>query len=91
MTLSDLASIGSLVSRFAVLVSLIYLAQQTRQNSKHTRALTRLHGGACAEALAMAYEIIMREMQGYRCVMVFRLLAESIGQTREAAHSHPHW
>ena len=39
MTLSDLASIGSLVSGVAVLVSLVYLAQQTRQNSKHTRAL----------------------------------------------------
>jgi hypothetical protein len=39
MTLSDLASIGSLVSGLAVLVSLIYLAQQTRQNSKHTMAL----------------------------------------------------
>jgi hypothetical protein len=39
MTLSDLASIGSLVSGVAVLVSLIYLAQQTRQNSRHTRAL----------------------------------------------------
>jgi len=39
MTLSDLSSIGSLVSGIAVLVSLIYLAQQTRQNSKHTRAL----------------------------------------------------
>jgi hypothetical protein len=39
MSLSDLASIGSLVSGLAVLVSLVYLAQQTRQNSKHTRAL----------------------------------------------------
>lgn len=39
MTLTDLASIGSLISSVAVLLSLIYLAQQTRQNSKHTRAL----------------------------------------------------
>ena len=39
MTLSDLASIGSLVSGVAVLVSLVYLSQQTRQNTKHTRAL----------------------------------------------------
>jgi hypothetical protein len=39
MNLSDLAAIGSLVSGIAVLVSLVYLAQQTRQNSKHTRAL----------------------------------------------------
>jgi hypothetical protein len=35
MTLSDLSSIGSLVSGIAMLVSLIYLAQQTRQNVKH--------------------------------------------------------
>ena len=39
MTLLDLASIGSLVSGLAVLVSLIYLNQQTRQSAKHTRAL----------------------------------------------------
>ena len=39
MSLSDLASIGSLVSGVAVLVSLIYLSQQTRQNTKHSRAL----------------------------------------------------
>jgi hypothetical protein len=39
MTLSDLASIGSLVSGVAVLASLIYLAQQTRQNVRHSRAL----------------------------------------------------
>jgi hypothetical protein len=38
MTLSDLASIGSLVSGVAVLVSLVYLAQQIRQAAKHTRA-----------------------------------------------------
>jgi hypothetical protein len=38
MTLSDLASIGSLVSGVAVLVSLVYLAQQIRQSTKHTRA-----------------------------------------------------
>jgi hypothetical protein len=41
MTLSDLASIGSLVSGIAVLVSLIYLNQQTRQGAKHTRALVQ--------------------------------------------------
>ena len=39
MTLSDLASVGTLVSAIAVLVSLLYVAQQTRQNSRHTRAL----------------------------------------------------
>lgn len=39
MSLSDLASIGSFVSGFAVLVSLIYLSLQIRQNTKHSRAL----------------------------------------------------
>ena len=39
MTLSDLASIGSLVSGIAVLASLVYLAQQTRQNVRHSQAL----------------------------------------------------
>jgi hypothetical protein len=39
MTLSDLASVGSLVSGLAVTASLIYLALQTHQNAKHTKAL----------------------------------------------------
>jgi hypothetical protein len=39
MSLSDLASIGSFVSGIAVLVSLIYLSLQIRQNTKHSRAL----------------------------------------------------
>jgi len=42
MSLSDLASLGSFVSGVAVLASLIYLALQTRQNVKHTRALLNL-------------------------------------------------
>ena len=39
MTLADLATIASVVSGAAVLVSLIYLSLQIRQSSKHTRAL----------------------------------------------------
>jgi hypothetical protein len=39
MTLSDLASIGSLVSGVAVLVSLIYLALQVRQSDRNQRTL----------------------------------------------------
>ena len=39
MSLSDLAALVSVVSGLAVLASLVYLAQQTRQNSQHTRAL----------------------------------------------------
>ncbi len=39
MTLSDLASVGSLISGIAVLISLIYLSAQMRQNSRHSQAL----------------------------------------------------
>lgn len=39
MSLSDLASIGSLVSGVAVLVSLVYLSLQVRQAEKNQRAL----------------------------------------------------
>jgi hypothetical protein len=46
MSLSDLASLGSFVSGVAVVVSLIYLAFQIRQNTRHTRAL--IHQGAAA-------------------------------------------
>lgn len=42
MTLSDLASLGILISSVAVLVSLTYLAYQIRQSTKHTRALIQL-------------------------------------------------
>jgi hypothetical protein len=46
MTLSDLASIGSLVSGTPVTASLIYLALQTHQDAKHTKAL--IHQGRAA-------------------------------------------
>lgn len=39
MSLSDLASLGSFVSGFAVLVSLVYLALQVRQAEKNQRAV----------------------------------------------------
>ena len=41
MSLSDLASLGSFVSGFAVLISLIYLALQVRQAEKNQRALVQ--------------------------------------------------
>ena len=41
MTLNDLGSIGEFVSAIAVLITLIYLAVQIRQNSATTRALIR--------------------------------------------------
>jgi hypothetical protein len=39
VTLSDLASIGTLISSFAVLISLIYLALQVKVTEKNQRAL----------------------------------------------------
>ena len=45
MTLSDFASIATVVSGVAVLGSLIYLGLQTRQNTKHIQALL-WQGGA---------------------------------------------
>jgi hypothetical protein len=41
MTLSDLASIGSLVSSAAVLVSLVYLSLQIRQTERNQQAMIR--------------------------------------------------
>src|SRR5882724_11865722 len=42
VTLADFSNIATVVSSAAVLLSLIYLGLQTRQNSKHTRALIQL-------------------------------------------------
>jgi hypothetical protein len=42
MTLSDLASLGSFVSGFAVLLSLIFLALQLRQSNANQRALIQM-------------------------------------------------
>ena len=39
MTLADLAALGSLVSGFAVLASLVYLSLQVRQTERNQRAL----------------------------------------------------
>ena len=41
MTLSDLASIGSLISGTAVLVSLVYLSLQVRQTERNQQASIR--------------------------------------------------
>jgi hypothetical protein len=46
MTLTDFATFSTAVSGLAVTASLIYLALQTHQNSKHTRAL--IHQGRVA-------------------------------------------
>jgi hypothetical protein len=57
MSLSDLASIGSLVSGVAVLVSLVYLALQVRQTERNQRALMT-HG-----AMTRATEFIAHYLQ----------------------------
>jgi hypothetical protein len=59
MSLSDLASIGSLISGLAVLASLIYLAVQIRQNSRHTRAL--IHQGSAARTNAILLGLMPAE------------------------------
>ena len=51
MSLSDFASLMTAISGIAVTVSLIYLAIQTRQNVKHTRAL--IHQGASARTTSI--------------------------------------
>ena len=74
MTLSDLASIGSLLSSIAVLVSLVYLSLQLKQADRNQQAAIRLGrstrfveiGIACTEpSLADA---IAKGMAGWRAV-----------------------
>ena len=60
MTLSDLASIATVISGIAVLGSLIYLAQQTRQNTKHTRAL--LWQGAADRGVSLNLALADRDL-----------------------------
>lgn len=52
MTLSDFATLSTALSGIAVTGSLIYLALQTHQNSKHTRAL--IHQGRIARIAELA-------------------------------------
>jgi hypothetical protein len=35
-------------------------------------------------------QIVVGEVQGDRCLQVFQLLAESIGQSGKTPHAHPH-
>lgn len=67
MTLSDISSIVGVISGLAVLGSLIYLAQQTRQNAKHTRALIQQSRSIQSADMLLRYsedpslnEILMR-------------------------------
>jgi hypothetical protein len=51
MTLSEIASIATAISGFVVTISLIYVAIQTQQNVRHTRAL--IHQGTAARTTAL--------------------------------------
>lgn len=54
MSLSEIASIATAISGFAVTVSLIYLAIQTRQNVRHTTAM--IHQGTAARTTTILLE-----------------------------------
>ena len=62
MTLADFASLSTAVSGIAVTVSLIYLAIQTQQNTRNTRAL--IHQGAAARTTSIRIGM----MEGERAV-----------------------
>ncbi len=54
MTLSDLANHSTFLSGIAVTASLIYLALQVHQNTKHTRALIRQGRASRAVTVTLA-------------------------------------
>jgi len=54
MSLSDIASLASIFSSLAVVASLIYVALQVQQNTKHTRAT--IHQGRVARAVDLAVQ-----------------------------------
>ncbi len=70
MNLSDLAALGSAVSGLAILVSLVYLNLQMRQNGKNQRALmqqgrvARISGAAIAFADPAIAEVVDRCWDG---------------------------
>jgi hypothetical protein len=66
MTLSDLASVGSLVSGVAVLASLIYLSLQARHNT------ASFHRKARSWRLEECLPPLQREQCGDLCATLFR-------------------
>jgi hypothetical protein len=70
MTLSDLASIGSFVSAIAVVISLVYLASQSRQARSHQPAAIRAERASRLAMMNTAAEdpsiadAIMKGLQG---------------------------
>jgi hypothetical protein len=68
MSLSDLASIGSLVSGLAVLVSLFYLSLQNRQLERNQRAL--MNQGVINRGVEIARWLAEPQMSGLRTRLV---------------------
>ena len=62
MTLSDFATLSTAISGLAVTASLIYLALQTHQNTKHTKAL--IHQGRASRSVELAIAAGTAEMAG---------------------------
>ena len=60
MTLSDFATFSTAVSGLAVTASLIYLALQTHQNAKHTKAL--IHQGRASRSVELSMAAGSAEM-----------------------------
>ncbi len=80
MSLADLSAIGTLLSSVAVLVSLIYLGLQMRQNTKHTRAL--IHQGRIER-------IIDFQLRSTEPTLAAAIIVGNGGQpTREAVLRH---
>jgi len=50
----------------------------------------RRHGRRDAEALVLAHEIVVREVQRDSRAQVFELLGKAVGQARKPAHLHTH-
>ena len=62
MVLSDIATISTVVSGFAVTASLIYVGIQTKQNVRHTRAL--IHQGTAARTTNLLLGLMNSEAVG---------------------------
>lgn len=100
MSLSDLASIATLVSSFAVLVSLIYLALQTRQSARNQRAtiqwgrLQERNAGIRNITQADCIDTYIRGSAGdttlddAQCVRYFTLAANELREYEELFHQY---
>lgn len=67
MTLSDLSSIATVISGIAVLASLVYLALQIRQNTKHSQALIQQGRAARISETALRLAELADSKEMERC------------------------